>query len=124
MALLCLVWLGGVGAVDDWLKLTAGRRGGSRQGLTSLEKLLFQIGLACVLAYLHLPLRPRTSTPRTHFYLPFFKDSQLPLSLAAFIVLGTLVIAGFSNAVNLTDGLDGLAAGAWRSSASRSSSSR
>src|SRR5678815_1687255 len=42
MALLCLVWLGGVGAVDDWLKLTAAHRTGNRQGLTSLEKLLFQ----------------------------------------------------------------------------------
>ena len=36
MALVCLVWLGGVGAVDDWLKLTGARRGGGRQGLTTL----------------------------------------------------------------------------------------
>src|SRR5262245_44969858 len=39
MALLCLVWLGGVGAVDDWLKLTAAHRTGNRQGLNTLEKL-------------------------------------------------------------------------------------
>src|SRR3954452_15974728 len=51
MALICLIWLGAVGATDDWLKLTAGRRSGSRQGLTSLEKLLFQIGLSVLLAY-------------------------------------------------------------------------
>ena len=50
MALVCLIWLGAVGATDDWLKLTAGRRRGSRQGLTSLEKLLFQIGLSVLLA--------------------------------------------------------------------------
>src|SRR5881394_197936 len=48
MALITLVLLGAIGAADDWLKLTAGRRGGSRQGLTTLEKLLFQIGLAVI----------------------------------------------------------------------------
>src|SRR4051812_40830771 len=37
MAVVCVVWLGVVGATDDWLKLTAGRRAGSRQGLTSRE---------------------------------------------------------------------------------------
>src|SRR3954463_11631203 len=41
MALICLVWLGAVGATDDWLKLTAGRRAGSRQGVTSPQKLMF-----------------------------------------------------------------------------------
>src|SRR6476620_3902424 len=51
MALVCLVLLGGIGAADDWLKLTAARRGGSRQGLNGGEKLLFQIGLAVVLSY-------------------------------------------------------------------------
>jgi phospho-N-acetylmuramoyl-pentapeptide-transferase len=51
MALVCLVWLGGVGAVDDWLKLTSNARAStSRQGLTAQEKLLFQIGLAVVLS--------------------------------------------------------------------------
>ena len=43
-ALVCLLWLGSVGAADDWLKLTAARRpGASRQGLFSIEKLLFQL---------------------------------------------------------------------------------
>src|SRR5262249_47202463 len=50
MGLICLIWLGAVGAVDDWLKLTVAHRSGSRQGLTSLEKILFQIGLAVLLA--------------------------------------------------------------------------
>jgi len=52
MGLICLIWLGAVGAVDDWLKLTTQRRAKllppgvqvSRQGLTSLEKLIFQLG--------------------------------------------------------------------------------
>jgi phospho-N-acetylmuramoyl-pentapeptide-transferase len=110
MALVCLVWLGGVGAVDDWLKLTAARRGGSRQGLTSLEKLLFQIGLAVILSY--FTYRYGENIPQAvHFYFPFVKNYALPLSLGSFVLIGTLVVVGSSNAVNLTDGLDGLASG-------------
>src|SRR4051794_16397400 len=51
MALICLIWLGGVGATDDWLKLTAARRTGkAREGLRSWEKMVFQVGLAVMLA--------------------------------------------------------------------------
>ena len=112
MALVCLVWLGGVGLADDWLKLTAGRRGGTRQGLTSLEKVLFQIGLAAVLAV--FTYHHGRDIPETHtLYFPFAKPSiaSMKLGLGAFIVLSMLVLVGSSNAVNLTDGLDGLAAG-------------
>jgi phospho-N-acetylmuramoyl-pentapeptide-transferase len=110
MALLTVVWLGGVGAVDDYLKLTRKAGSASRQGLTSLEKLLFQIGLAVVLCYFtwnygqHLPASNK-------LYVPFFKGIALPLSLGAFVAIGVVVLVGASNAVNLTDGLDGLAAG-------------
>jgi phospho-N-acetylmuramoyl-pentapeptide-transferase len=110
MALVCLVMLGGIGAVDDWLKLTAARRGGSRQGLNSGEKLLFQIGLAVVLSYFTYRYGENVA-PAVHFYLPFVKDYAVPLSLGAFVLVGLLVLVGSSNAVNLTDGLDGLAAG-------------
>jgi phospho-N-acetylmuramoyl-pentapeptide-transferase len=108
MALLCLVWLGGVGAVDDWLKLT--RKPGNRQGLTSLEKLLFQIGLAVVLCY--FTWHYGQNIPESNrLYVPFFKQVAIPLGLGTFILIGVLVLVGTSNAVNLTDGLDGLAAG-------------
>jgi phospho-N-acetylmuramoyl-pentapeptide-transferase len=110
MALICLLWLGLVGAADDWLKLTLKRRGGGRQGLTSLEKLLFQIGLSVVLSIFTYNHGHNLETVR-RLYFPFSKDWYLPMNLTTFIILGTLVIAGFSNAVNLTDGLDGLAAG-------------
>lgn len=110
MGLICLVWLGGVGAVDDYLKLTIAHRGGSRQGLTSLEKFLFQIGLGVLLSYFTYHYGQRLAANHT-FYFPFFKDLQIPLSLGVFVLIGTLVITGSSNAVNLTDGLDGLAAG-------------
>ncbi len=110
MGMFCLVLLGAVGAADDWLKLTAARRGGSRQGLNSGEKLLFQIGLGVLLAY--FTFYYGGGSEQQHFlYLPFFKSIQIPLNLAGFIVIATIVMTGSSNAVNLTDGLDGLAAG-------------
>ena len=110
MALVCLVWLGAVGATDDWLKLTAARRGGSRQGLTGLEKLMFQIGLGVILAF--FTYRYGSNSPETHtLYFPFLKKTGIRLGFGVFVLLATLVITGASNAVNLTDGLDGLAAG-------------
>ena len=133
MALVCLLWTAVIGAADDWLKLTAGRRAGTRQGLYSKEKLAFQVGLAVVLSY--FTYRHGGGRVETHtLYFPFFKNlkidlamhgfdawvkgtvpllASLPLdySALAFVLLGTLVLTGTSNAVNLTDGLDGLAAG-------------
>ncbi|HZL36056.1 MAG TPA: phospho-N-acetylmuramoyl-pentapeptide-transferase [Tepidisphaeraceae bacterium] len=108
MGLLCLVWLGGVGAIDDWLKLTAARRNGSRQGLTSREKLMFQIGLGVLLAYFTWHYG---SNEEKYLYFPFLKHTAVPLKLGAYVAIATLVMTGSSNAVNLTDGLDGLAAG-------------
>ena len=110
MALICVVWLGGVGATDDWLKLTAARRSGSRQGLTSLEKLLFQIGLGLILSYFTFNYGGGVAEAK-NLYFPFFKSASLPLNVVSYVLIGTLVMTGSSNAVNLTDGLDGLAAG-------------
>jgi phospho-N-acetylmuramoyl-pentapeptide-transferase len=110
MALVCTILLGGVGATDDWLKLTAGRRAGSRQGLSTAEKLLFQIGLGVVLSiftYRYGRLFPAA----TRLDLPFFKNGVAQLGIVSFVLLGTVVMTGSSNAVNLTDGLDGLASG-------------
>jgi phospho-N-acetylmuramoyl-pentapeptide-transferase len=110
MALVCIVLLGAVGAVDDWLKLTAARRTGSRQGLSSIEKLLFQIGLGVVLSAFTYQYGHKLE-PATHLYFPFFKNISVQLSLIGYVLIGTLVMTGSSNAVNLTDGLDGLASG-------------
>jgi phospho-N-acetylmuramoyl-pentapeptide-transferase len=111
MALICVTWLGVVGAMDDWLKLTRNRRGESgRQGLHTLEKLLAQVGLAVVLSY--CTYRYGQHLPEANcLYVPFFKQVQIPLNPWAFILLSTLVMVGSSNAVNLTDGMDGLAGG-------------
>jgi phospho-N-acetylmuramoyl-pentapeptide-transferase len=117
MGLICLIWLGAVGAMDDWLKLTMHRRGKllppgkpvSRQGLTSLEKILFQVGLGILLSYFTY-FYSRDAHSHT-LYFPFFKNLATPLGPTMFIILGTAVLTGTSNAVNLSDGLDGLAAG-------------
>src|SRR5207248_6697657 len=73
MGLICLLGLGAIGASDDWLKLTAGRRAGSRQGLSGPEKLIGQIGLAAVLAF--FTFRHGSQIPQAHtLYFPFFRD--------------------------------------------------
>ncbi len=116
MAMFCMIYLACLGAVDDWLKLTAGRRTpGSREGLYAYEKLLFQVGLGVLLAifiYYHGNSAPALdgSAPSAHkLNWPFFRDLTLPPSL--FAILTVIVITGSSNAVNLTDGMDGLAGG-------------
>ena len=110
MGIIALVGLGAIGAIDDWLKLTAGRRAGSRQGLEGPEKLLGQIGLAALLSY--FTYRHGAANPVAHeLYLPFIKTPVMTLSLGLFLLLGILTLTGFSNAVNLSDGLDGLAGG-------------
>ncbi len=110
MGLVCLLWLGLVGATDDWLKLTVARRQGGRQGLKSAEKFAIQVGLALVLGF--FAWRHAASLPEaTALYVPFLKSVSIQLNLPAFLILSVLVIVGSSNAVNLTDGLDGLAAG-------------
>jgi len=82
----------------------------SRQGLTSLEKILFQIGLGILLSYFTYFY---SRDPNSHkVFFPFFKNLVTrPLGPTMFIILGTAVLTATSNAVNLTDGLDGLASG-------------
>jgi phospho-N-acetylmuramoyl-pentapeptide-transferase len=110
MAIVCMLWLAAVGVTDDWLKLTAGRRAGSRQGLHGWEKLAFQIGLSVLLSFFTFHHGENIAAAHT-LYFPFFKNLQIELGIVGFIVLETLVLTGSSNAVNLTDGLDGLAGG-------------
>ncbi|MGN6726004.1 MAG: phospho-N-acetylmuramoyl-pentapeptide-transferase, partial [Tepidisphaeraceae bacterium] len=111
MALVCLLWLGAVGAADDWLKLTAARREkGSRQGLSGLEKLLFQIGLALILCFFTWHYGQNIPEARG-FYIPFKERPLFELPFSLYELFGCVVLVGASNSVNLTDGLDGLAAG-------------
>ncbi|MCE9590187.1 MAG: phospho-N-acetylmuramoyl-pentapeptide-transferase [Planctomycetes bacterium] len=134
MGILCLFWLGAVGLADDWLKLRSIRRGaGRREGLYSWEKLVFQLALAVILGlFIHhhgeqkLKFESQAILDMSRsLNLPFLKSwmfdaanrqwvpssSLIVLSAVPFVVLTVVVITGSSNAVNLTDGMDGLAGG-------------
>ena len=91
-----------IGFYDDYLKLIVG----NSRGLAPRYKYFWQslAGLAAAIALYLLAHSPA----ETSLYVPFFKHVALPLG-AGYIVLTYFVIVGTSNAVNLTDGLDGLA---------------
>jgi phospho-N-acetylmuramoyl-pentapeptide-transferase len=92
-----------IGFYDDYLKLIVR----DPRGLAARWKYLWQsaAGLAAALALWMTAQEPA----ETALYLPFFKNVALPMGAAAFVVFSYFVIVGSSNAVNLTDGLDGLA---------------
>lgn len=108
-AIILMLWFGGIGAVDDWLKLTSDIRHRSRNGLKPWEKLAFQIGGAVLIAtFLYFDIE--NVPDATRFWLPFYKYG-IPISGWLFVLIAILYISATSNAVNLTDGMDGLAAG-------------
>ena len=91
-----------IGWVDDYLKIT--RK--SSEGLIARWKYFWQSAFALIAAiYLYTAAQ---SPVETTLYVPFFKSIAIPLGLG-FVLLSYLMIVGMSNAVNLTDGLDGLA---------------
>ena len=107
--LFLLAWLSVLGGVDDWLKLTAAIKQRSRVGLFTWEKLIFQIALGVLIAvFLYADFAEVADGRR--LWLPFYKKG-LQLGFIGFALMTVLVITGTSNAVNLTDGMDGLAAG-------------
>ncbi len=108
-ALFVLLWFGILGGIDDWLKLTAASRHHGRDGLHAWEKLLFQIGGAVLIAsFLFFDFREIGDGKL--LWVPFYKKG-LPLGTWAFIFIAIFYISATSNAVNLADGMDGLAAG-------------
>ncbi|MEQ8517165.1 MAG: phospho-N-acetylmuramoyl-pentapeptide-transferase [Chromatocurvus sp.] len=102
VALLVTGLFGAVGWVDDYRKVVAR----DSRGLPARWKYLWQslIGIAAALFLYIVVDEPVT----TQLYVPFFKDVIIELGLV-FLLLSYFVIVGASNAVNLTDGLDGLA---------------
>ncbi len=92
-----------IGFWDDYLKLVVG----NSRGLIARYKYFWQTvaGLGCAFALFYTHKSPA----ETALYVPFFKTVAIPLSAAGYIVLTYFVVVGSSNAVNLTDGLDGLA---------------
>ena len=100
--LLVTLGFGALGFADDWLKVT--KR--NTKGVSGRHKLIAQALISAAAAiWMMLLLPPALSTTLA---LPVFKEVLVPLGIL-FPVLATLVMMGSSNAVNLTDGLDGLA---------------
>ena len=116
---------GAIGWVDDWRKVV----NRDPEGMRSREKYFWQsvIGLVAAL-YLVFSISESSNAkvwelfvnwvssgftidlpPATGLLVPFFKEISYPLGVVGFVILSYLVIVGSSNAVNLTDGLDGLA---------------
>jgi phospho-N-acetylmuramoyl-pentapeptide-transferase len=96
---------GAVGFWDDFLKVTKK----NPKGVPGKIKLVISVAVAAIAAYLIAQASP--SALRYTMALPFLKDVLLPLGIVGFLAFSTLVMVGASNAVNLTDGLDGLAIG-------------
>ena len=92
-----------IGFFDDYFKI----KNKSSDGLSSKQKIFFQ-SLVALLAMSYLYFSAEI-IPETSFIVPFFKDLIVPMSPFVFIFTGMFVLIGSSNAVNLTDGLDGLA---------------
>ncbi len=125
IVLLVTLGFGAIGWVDDWRKVV--RK--DPEGMRSREKYVWQsvIGLLAalylvfsisevsnlrVLELFYLWVRSGFDVdlpPKADLLLPFFKEVSYPLGVFGFVLLTYLVIVGASNAVNLTDGLDGLA---------------
>lgn len=102
LVLFVTVWLGVTGFVDDYLKVIRKKS----KGLTATAKFTSQIILGLILGTI-LYLTPEN---HTRLDIPFLKDVSVDLGVF-YILFVILVITGSSNAVNLTDGLDGLAIG-------------
>ncbi|MFQ5703090.1 MAG: phospho-N-acetylmuramoyl-pentapeptide-transferase [Gemmatimonadales bacterium] len=107
VAAVATLWMGGIGLVDDYLKFVEGKS----RGLVARYKLFGQVTFGIVLGSYLLLWPVADSIPANATTLPFFKYVVVSLPAVAYVGFVTLVVTGTSNAVNLTDGLDGLATG-------------
>tara|TARA_B100000700_G_scaffold245986_1_gene274706 strand:- start:443 stop:1327 length:885 start_codon:yes stop_codon:yes gene_type:complete len=103
--LLSLVWMGAIGFLDDYLKVVKK----FEKGLIGKYKLIGQISLGMVISY-WIYNTPEYANIVSSTSIPFLKNYTIDFGLFYPLII-ILVITGTSNAVNLTDGLDGLAAG-------------
>ena len=106
ICLVTLIWLGGIGFLDDWAKVQAHKSDGMR----AKTMFLFQIGLGLVVGTLLLTAPVLGETARK-LMVPFVKGPVIANMGWWTLLVVVVVIVGASNAVNLTDGLDGLATG-------------
>ncbi len=108
-SVLATFWMGGIGFLDDYLKIVEGKS----RGLVAKWKLVGQVSFGVVLGLLllYFPVVARETIPAPATTVPFFKFVIVTFTPWLYVAFVTTVITGSSNAVNLTDGLDGLATG-------------
>ena len=114
VALFVMIWMGVIGLLDDYLKLKQKREGKKNRGLVERYKLTGQVIVGVALGW-YLWKNPLvTYLPGASSTVPFFKY-YIVMPAAGFawlyVLFTTFILTGTSNAVNITDGLDGLAAG-------------
>ena len=104
IALLGTLFFGVIGFVDDYKKLVVK----NSKGLSAANKLFWQLvgALGAAVAFY---LTAENPDIEGSLLIPYLKGVSIPLGVVPYVVFVTLVVSGFSNAVNLTDGLDGLA---------------
>jgi phospho-N-acetylmuramoyl-pentapeptide-transferase len=100
IVLFVAIGFAGIGLVDDYKKVKLK----SSDGLSARQKLGLQILFSVITITMLI-----FSDLNTSYQLPFLKNYWLELSIVGFVIISLILIVGFSNAVNLTDGLDGLA---------------
>ena len=105
MIIVATILLGILGFADDYMKTILKKK----DGLQARFKLLFQIVIALIVS-LSIYFFPSNAEHATTLYIPFFNEPILDMGWV-WVVFSVIVIVGYSNAVNLTDGLDGLAIG-------------
>ncbi|MEO6330973.1 MAG: phospho-N-acetylmuramoyl-pentapeptide-transferase [Gemmatimonadaceae bacterium] len=114
IALIAMVWMGVIGFMDDYLKLKQKREGRENKGMVEAQKLLGQIVLGFAIGY-YIWKFPLSTLAGASTTLPFYKYMLIVPATQAlgwvYVGFVTFVLTGTSNAVNITDGLDGLAAG-------------
>ncbi len=114
LAMGSMLWMGGIGFLDDYLKLKQKLAGRKNTGLVEGYKLAGQVTLGFALGY-YLWKYPISALPGASTTLPFYKYILIvPLTAGLgwlYVLFVTFVMTGASNAVNMTDGVDGLAAG-------------
>jgi phospho-N-acetylmuramoyl-pentapeptide-transferase len=109
VTVIAMLWTGAIGFVDDYLKVVEGRS----RGLVAKWKLVAQISFGVTLGIMLLrwPVVSPATIPAAATTVPFFKYLVVVFAAPIYVLFVTGVVTGFSNAVNLTDGLDGLATG-------------
>jgi phospho-N-acetylmuramoyl-pentapeptide-transferase len=114
LALAVMLWMGAIGFLDDYLKLRQKREGRENRGLVERYKLAGQVTIGFALA-VYIWRFPLNTLPGASTTLPFVKFMLVvPATIGMawlYVPFVTFVMTATSNAVNLTDGLDGLAAG-------------